>query len=142
MKKLPDGDIRGLFLGEITGCCQSIGSAGSDCAEKGYASEDSGFYVAMDAKQKIIGQAWGWLGKNDELVFDSLESLTDRITTKQWQDICTESAKEINTSLNVGTGGETPSMSFNKASSPAIPKTACSYSDAKNQYKVPKKPKP
>ncbi len=135
-EKLPDGDIRGLFLGEITGCCQSIGSAGSACAENGYKSEDSGFYVVMDTKQKIIGQTWGWLGKNDELVFDSLESLTDRITTKQWQDICTETAKEIETSLNVGTGGETPAMSFNKASSPATPKTPCSYSDAARQYRV------
>ncbi len=140
-EKLPDGDIRGLFLGEITGCCQSIGGVGSACAEKGYASEDSGFYVVMDAKQKIIGQAWGWLGKNDELVFDSLESLTDRITTKQWQDICTETAKEIEASLNIGTGGETPAMSFNRASSPATPKTPCSYSDARQQYRVGKKQK-
>ncbi|MFA6038529.1 MAG: ankyrin repeat domain-containing protein [Legionellales bacterium] len=45
LKKLPKTDPRGFILGAMTHNCQSVGSAGQDCALHGMLSEYGGFYV-------------------------------------------------------------------------------------------------
>lgn len=47
LKKLADTDCRGFFLGEMTHCCQSAGSAGEPCAMHGMLSPYSGFYAVF-----------------------------------------------------------------------------------------------
>jgi hypothetical protein len=146
-RKLEDGDLRGLLLGEFTDCCQSLGKAGSDCAKHGFSSENGGFYVVTlhpgEKDEEIIGQSWAWRGKKNELVLDSLETLGSRINDRQWSQILTEFSKELAenakdiTALHVGRGGDTPErLPFNKAAAPAEPKDYSSYRDSKQQLEI------
>lgn len=87
--KLEPDDPRGLLLGEITNCCQSIGSAGERFAIHGATSENSGFYVwkqktkgEMTPADPIIAQSWAWIGEQGELVLDSFESLDKKTYQK------------------------------------------------------------
>ena len=143
LKLLASDDFRGLFLGELTDCCQSIGCAGEDCAEHGYISKHSGFYVIENSKGQVLGQSWVWRGDNNELCFDSLETLGTRITGAQWSKILQEFATELEqqkdahdvTSLHIGLGGATPKKAlkrqFNTASSnKASPKKYKGYRDS------------
>ena len=136
-KKLADGDIRGLVLGEITDCCQTINNHGDDCVRHGFLSKNGGFYVVLDKKGEIIGQSWAWLGRGNELVLDSLESLGERISKDQWEEIIKELATKMPkniTALHVGTGGETPELNFEKIS--VKPKDYKGYRDSEKQYRV------
>lgn len=132
-RRLPSGDVRGLFLGKITACCQSIGGTGEGSAKHGYLSEHGGFYVVESGKGDIIGQSWAWRGKKGELCFDSLETLGDRISPAQWTKLMQETAKELTerkdhdvTALHIGAGGRTPEYSlrqvFHDSSKKAQPK--------------------
>jgi len=86
--KLPDGDPRGLLLGEYTDNCQHIAGAGAACAEYGFMCPSSGFYVvAHQQTDEIIAQSWAWRGKNGEMVFDSLEGLGERMDWLNWQKL-------------------------------------------------------
>jgi len=120
-RRLPSDDVRGLFLGKITACCQSIGGTGEGSAKHGYLSEHGGFYVVESSKGSIIGQSWAWRGKKGELCFDSLETLGDRISPAQWTKLMQETAKELTarkdhdvTALHIGAGGRTPEHSLRK----------------------------
>jgi ankyrin repeat protein len=115
--KLPDGDPRGLLLGEFTNCCQHLGhEAGADCAAHGFLSEESGFYVVADKeKDEIVAQSWAWRGKKGELVLDSLENLPGHMKPAQWKSLCDEFARQASgdkqagiTAIHIGKGGETP----------------------------------
>jgi hypothetical protein len=139
--RLPANDIRGLFLGEITGCCQSIGGHGHECAKHGFTSKDSGFYVIENAKGDIIAQTWAWRGKQGEMCFDSLEALGDQVSDGQWKTILEEAAKELTaredrhdvTALHVGIGGRTPrSLRQNFQSAAAFPRGYDGYRDSKD----------
>lgn len=141
--RLPANDIRGLFLGEMTNCCQSIGGAGSSCAAHGYTSKDSGFYVVENAKGKIVAQSWAWRGMHGEMCLDSLETLGQNVTAEQWAAILTEAAQELSrradhdiTALHVGTGGRTPNdtlrRKFSLAATNATPKDYNGYRDSKD----------
>ncbi len=141
-RRLDKDDVRGLFLGELTDCCQSIGGAGAACAEHGFTSKDSGFYVVENAKGKVIGQTWAWRGEKDELVFDSLETLGGNVSGQQWKKLTEVFAKAVAndpgdiTAFNVGTGGATPESlahAFQAASSPAAPRGHNGYRDSGNQ---------
>jgi len=141
--KLPDGDLRGLFLGEIVDCCQHLAEAGAACAKHGFLSENGGFYVLEDTKKNIVAQSWAWRGQNGELVLDSLESLKGRVSRKQWEKLCTvfaeQAVKKDKTvsAVLVGGGGETPKMAFNTAASLATPVDYRGYRDSsRTQYKI------
>ena len=115
-RRLANDDIRGLFLGELTDCCQSIGGHGTNCAHHGYTSPNGGFYVVETQGGEIIGQTWAWRGEKGELVFDSLEMLRGRVSAEQWQSLAAEVVKEISakkaahgiTAFLIGSSGETP----------------------------------
>lgn len=143
-KKLADGDIRGLFLGELTDCCQSIGKAGSKCAMHGFVSENGGFYAIETSKGEIIGQSWAWRGTEGELCFDSLETLGGRISGEQWQQLLAETANDLTarrdhdvTALHVGTGGATPaSIARQFACHAAKPVDYEGYRDSEKQVRI------
>lgn len=144
LHKLPDGDVRGLFLGEFTDCCQHLADAGRDCAKHGFLSEEGGFYVVAHKKtQEIIAQSWAWRGATDELVFDSLESLRNRFDAANWSKLATCFADKIAgdqdsdiSAFHIGAGGATPSLAFNEARL-AKPLDYDGYRDSKkNQYAV------
>lgn len=115
-RRLESNDARGLFLGDLTDCCQSIGGIGEDCALHGFTSENGGFYVIETDKGEIIGQSWAWRGKKGELCFDSLETLGSRINNTQWHKLLRvrqhpelTTRKDHNvTALHIGMGGGTP----------------------------------
>lgn len=76
MYRLDCEDLRGLFLGYYTGCCQSIDGVGSDCAYHGMTKPEGSFYV-VEKDSKIIAQSWIW--RNDcDVVFDNIEILDEK----------------------------------------------------------------
>lgn len=143
-RKLANDDIRGLFLGEMTDCCQSIGGAGDGCARHGFTSENGGFYVVETAKGEIIGQSWAWRGKKGELCLDSLETLGERVSAAQWTEILQAAAAELTqrkdhdvSALHVGLGGKTPgslAQAFKNAA--ATPVDYKGYRDSSAQIRV------
>lgn len=75
--KLSRDDVRGLFLGHYTDCCQHPTGAGSSCAQHGAESPDGGFFV-VERHGKIIAMSWAWTAVVKErkiLVFDNVEVL-------------------------------------------------------------------
>ena len=143
--KLPDGDVRGLFLGDYTGCCQHIGGAGSEYAAHGYLKKNGGFYVVQHKQTaQIIAQSWAWRGKDGEIVLDSLESLGSKFNQEAWTPICQKlgdifkNRSDI-TRFTIGKGGNTPAdMPFTKAENPVKAKiqSAEAFCDSKTQYEV------
>jgi ankyrin repeat protein len=143
--RLAANDVRGLFLGEITNCCQSIGGVGTECATYGFMSENSGFYV-VEKDNKIIGETWAWRSEKGELVFDSLETLGGRVSPEQWKKISQKFAKALIrdatdiTALHIGIGGGTPktqlTAAFKAAATPAQPINYSAYRDSKEQVVV------
>ena len=148
-RKLPEGDYRGLVLGQITDCCQSIGGAGESCAKHGFSSENGGFYVvAVNDNKKdddIIGQSWVWRGTQGELVFDSLETLGCRLSSGQWGALMAAFAGAIDktqaqhdiTAVHIGAGGDTPGdMGFAPALVAAQPLGYSGYRDSQHQFQT------
>lgn len=139
--KLPSGDVRSLFLGDMTACCQRLGGTGEAAVRSGFLSPDSGFYAVMnDRTGEVVGQTWAWRGSKGELVFDSLETLGKRVRPRNWRAICTELGrffaenKSDVTALYVGTEGNTPRFRIEKAKTPAVAQKKLPYTDAVSQY--------
>jgi hypothetical protein len=79
--RLEVDDPMSYFLGYPTGCCQSLGSAGSECAIYGSQESNSGFYVLRKGGD-IVAQTWAWrnvwMDNNEKkispiMVFDNVE---------------------------------------------------------------------
>jgi hypothetical protein len=148
-RKLKDGDLRGLALGELTDCCQHLGDNGVGCTVHGFLSSSGGFYVLADKKtDQIVAQSWAWRGQQDEIVFDSLESLGGHMDTAQWSgllaNLATEFKKHADVSaFLVGTEGDTPqdlSLPIARALALAQPRDYAGYRDsADEQYVVYKR---
>ncbi|MCD8562886.1 MAG: ankyrin repeat domain-containing protein [Alphaproteobacteria bacterium] len=143
--KLPDGDVRGLLLGEFTNCCQHLANAGAPCAKHGFLSEQGGFYVVEEDKShQIVAQSWAWRGDKGELVFDSLESLSGHFNAERWTSLCNEFSARVKqvakdagiTAFHVGKGGATPQLPYTKADNAAQPADYKKYRDSHEQYVV------
>jgi hypothetical protein len=144
-RRLADGDVKGLLLGEFTNCCQHLGNQGSSCAKHGFLSENGGFYVVETEKTaEIVAQSWAWRGDKGELVFDSLESLSGHFNTQQWAALCTEFSVKLKEhakalsipSFHIGTSGATPRDLAFTAEVPANPLDYKGYRDSDQQYLV------
>ena len=144
-RRLADGDVKGLLLGEFTDCCQHLGNQGSSCATHGFLSEHGGFYVVEAEKTgEIVAQSWAWRGDKGELVFDSLESLSGHFNTQQWGALCTEFSLKLKEhaealtipSFHIGTSGATPRDLAFTAEVPAEPLDYEGYRDSTLQYLV------
>ncbi|MCD8494136.1 MAG: hypothetical protein LRY39_01770 [Alphaproteobacteria bacterium] len=144
--KLPDGDVRGLLLGEFTNCCQHLANQGAPCAEHGFLSEQGGFYVIEEDKtHQIVAQSWAWRGEKGEIVFDSLESLSGHFNAEKWISLCNEFSARVKqvskeagiTAFHVGKGGATPKdLPYTKADKTAKPSGYDKYRDSHNQYVI------
>lgn len=134
--KLPINNLLGLFLGDETGCCQSIDRIGAACAIHGMKSIMSGFYVIYE-DDKLVAQTWAWLGRKGELVFDSFES-ANLNQVYLCKPFFMAAAKEITrygfSRVLIGQGGHTPDLGVEKDNDPAIQLDKCDYSDAASQF--------
>jgi len=147
-RRLPDGDVRGLFLGEFVDCCQSIGRiAGDSVARSGFSKPSAGFYI-IEKEGEILGESFAWRGRKGELVFDSLETLGSRVSPDQWRRLLERVAARLGgdpafqdvTRLRVGTGGGTPRLSLprTRRGGAADPRDAAlPVRDSRRQYKIP-----
>lgn len=162
LTKLEVSDPKGLILGKLTNCCQSIGSEGEECAVHGMTSENGGFYVwkqktkgAITSNDKIVAQSWAWVGQKGELVFDSFErlgpayndlakpflnELAAQIVGKHTVPIAGKESKDEPktikiSSVRLGTGGKTPNIG-NIAKKSALPQDYEGYRDSKTQYLI------
>lgn len=148
--RLPANDVRGLYLGQYTDCCQYVGENGEACAIFGYKSPESGFYVIENARGQIIAQSWAWRGADGALCFDSLETLGHNVPPEKWPEILKAIADHLDedpargatpvTRFVVGAGGDTPantlSAIFKKAAKPSSLPEYDGYSDAKQQFLI------
>lgn len=141
--RLPTGDLRGLFLGEMVDCCQKVCGTAEASVRHGFLSPDGGFYVVRnDISGEIVGETWAWRAKKGEIVFDSLETLGKRVSIDQWRKICREAGKTFAenaqdvTGLCVGADGYTLELLDNKDPKPARPHSRLGYTDARKQYRV------
>lgn len=137
-QKLPITDLRGLFLGEHTSCCQSMNKDGEDCAVHGMTSPFSGFYVVCE-NDIIIAQSWVWIGNNGQVVFDSWEFI-NKSQAYMCKPIITKAAQAFIEAgfsrVLIGTGGHTPDMGLAKVKDPVPFMNSKGYSDAKEQYLI------
>ena len=141
-RKLEDGDLRGLFLGEYTDCCQHLANQGAPCAEHGFLSENGGFYVVEDKETRnVVAQSWAWRGRNGELVFDSLESLRGHFDAAQWKSLFSHFCDAVRgqdtdiRAIHIGGSGGTPRLGYKWADKLAKPVDYQSYRDSdKRQY--------
>lgn len=74
LRTLRHDDPIGFILGEFTGCCQSLESAGYESAVGGYTLPSQCFWV-VEMGGKIIAQSWLWRSQTDQVVIDSVESM-------------------------------------------------------------------
>lgn len=138
LSKLPAIDLRGLFLGEYTDCCQSYKGKGKRVAIDGMTSLTSGFYIIVNNRKRIIAQFYAWI-INGDFVVDSFE-----FANKDQAYICAPFmkafAKEVLKHgfkrVLIGRGGHTPkSLKFQQSTKPTsnehIP-----YPDAKQQLLI------
>ncbi|MFA6303119.1 MAG: hypothetical protein WC627_08320 [Legionella sp.] len=137
-QKLPITDLRGLFLGEYTLCCQSMNKHGEYCAVHGMTSPLSGFYVVCD-NDIIIAESWVWIGNNGQVVFDSWEFI-NKSQAYMCKPIITKAAQAFIEAgfsrVLIGTGGHTPDMGLAKVTDPVPFMNPKGYSDAIEQYLV------
>lgn len=78
-------DLRQVFLGDYTHCCQRIDEAGESSMMFGLVSKHSGFFT-IQRDNKVLAQAWVWEAKADTLVLDNIE-LADCREVDQFIDI-------------------------------------------------------
>jgi hypothetical protein len=131
--KLPAGDLRGLILGKITNCCQSVGCYGEKYAIKGTVGEDTGFYLLLKSNNKnqkvdfskfewrdlernftISGQGNIWRGENGSMTVGCWENQNptghDIIAVKSLPILADKMMKEDSSieRFTLGLGGKTP----------------------------------
>lgn len=77
-------DYRGVMLGELTGCCQSVGSSASQPAWHGHEDPLGGFFVIEDPENEIYCQSWLWRDQTGRaLGIDSIETLANHACKKR-----------------------------------------------------------
>lgn len=74
MSVLPKNDIRNLYIGEITQCCQKLGGYAHDVCEEGWNDSNSVNYVFTKGSA-ILAHMWVWKAIDGSIVIDSIEGL-------------------------------------------------------------------
>jgi len=65
-------DAVGIFIGNITDCCQKIGGPGDTAMLHSMTEKNGRVFVVRDANNKIIAQSWLWRNGNT-ICFDNVE---------------------------------------------------------------------
>lgn len=81
LRRLPYDDIRMMFLGDFTGCCERIDDHFEHSIAHALKSGESAFYVLMK-DDEIRLHTWVWRGEGGQMVIDGYESRDPAITTK------------------------------------------------------------
>jgi len=71
---LPKSDIRSLLVGDMSNCCQTVGSDDNEFVEY-YATHNDSTVIMITKKGKFVAQSWIWT-KGKQLTFDSVECLS------------------------------------------------------------------
>lgn len=66
-------DVRGVYLGNYTNCCQHPNGVGKACAWYGLENPNSGFFVVTDKQGEILAQSWVW-STQEGICFDNVEA--------------------------------------------------------------------
>lgn len=149
-KKMANDDWRALFVGNMIDCCQSITfDHAKSCAYHSLEDENGAVYIVEKDDGDILGCTWAWRNEQNDIVFDSLETLGKRVTPQQWIEILRETSRELNANksqhkisrLLVGLAGGTPKPAlleeFNAAvEDPAKPSNYNGFWEAKKQVLV------
>jgi len=158
--KLSPHDKRALIMGDISGCCQSIGnSGGQSCAIQAATLPGSAVYVLLvkrkggegkdfprkkhdkinDKDYMIIAQAYTWKSSAGNICMDSIETLS-RATPDIIKKSLAAFAEQIMRlhpqvkRITVGTGGKTPKSLFETAVINEEIAAGSQYSDSRLQY--------
>jgi len=75
-------DARGIFLGNMTDCCQHPNGPGAKAAWYGQEEANAGFFVVSDSKGNVVAQSLAWVSGNKGLVFDSIEGKGINVGTR------------------------------------------------------------
>ena len=71
---LPKHDLRNLFIGDHTSCCQKIGGAGEDVCTEGWIDPHSiNIVFGSRRKDEFYAHMWVWETFEGDLVLDSVE---------------------------------------------------------------------
>lgn len=71
-------DYRGVVLGELTGCCQSVGGSALHPAWHGHEDPLGAFFVIEDTENEVYCQSWLWRDQTGRaLGIDSIETLAN-----------------------------------------------------------------
>ncbi len=97
-KKLAAMDWRGFVLGQITNCCQSVGSEGEVCAMHGMTSPYSGFYaVFMRTDEKELAKAVRLLTQaaNSNSTKEFIDQFIDKSQKQKYMKLIVQFADNI-----------------------------------------------
>lgn len=153
--KLPAGDKRGLILGNILGCCQSIGGKGEACVKDASSLSDNGIYVLLERKNKapgkqpiiagevndedfqIVGQAYAWRGVTGNLCLDSIECL-NRVSHELIGKMFTKLARACMgqdgiSRVTTGQSEKSPKGLYVKTHVTEVMRQGTMYADSENQ---------
>lgn len=101
---LPHEDVRGVFLGEHTNCCQHPGGAGSEAAWYGHEKAHAG-YVVIEESGNILAQGLVWQTKSSNtLCFDNIEAKGGSSRVAQLIPAFQSWCKAAKISATMGTG--------------------------------------
>ena len=81
-------DATGIFIGNITNCCQKVGGAGETAMLHSMTEKNGRVFVVRDANNKIIAQSWLWRNGNT-ICFDNVE-IPNSVNNKKNQDMAYE----------------------------------------------------
>jgi hypothetical protein len=103
---LPRDDVRGLFLGQHTDCCQHPDGQGDTAAWYGQEKANAGFFVVEDKHGNVVAQSMVWIARNGKgLVFDSAECKRLGAREAAVVAIYSEAARELSSAFAVVTLG-------------------------------------
>ena len=137
--------IRGLVVGNLTGCCQTVTSAARTSVSYGAEHENSTFFVVYK-DNNIVAQSWVW-EIDGQITFDSIECVSSTHGTKVlecYEDYASEAIKEKGVDLiTVGAYTRTGRLgsfeSLTSGSYKVITDIASVYTDARAQYLIKEK---
>lgn len=160
--KLPVTDKRGLILGDITNCCQSIGGHSEPCVKDAASLNNNALYVLVKALKKneplivngeindkdfkIIGQSYAWKSVTGNICLDSMECLAGEVTDSALRTILSDFSKQVLENypniryVNLGIGGKTLIQLFSNATISEKILQGYQYADSFSQYCIAQKP--
>jgi hypothetical protein len=139
-------DVRGLYLGKYTNCCQHPSGIGRACAWYGQESKNSGFFIVFNIKTgEILAMSWGW-ETTEGICLDNVEAkgLGDRDTAVG--EVYKQAAQQLASNCKkvvVGTGGNDLACLYQIGKSGgrvALPLDYSGYKDSSNQVLLAENP--